>query len=60
MLFIYKRHKFVVIVLIVQIKAAVSATRNIRGLPSAPGMEKDMAFVDMFDFLQSFFGFQVI
>lgn len=59
MLFIYKQHKFIITALIMQIKAAVSAIRNIHGLPSDPGTQRDMTVVDLFDFLQSFFGFQV-
>lgn len=43
-----------------QIKAAVAAVRNLHGLPSAPEIQKDAASMDLFDYLQGFFGFQVI
>lgn len=44
----------------IQIKAAVAAIRNVRGLPSAQDFEKHGAFTDLFDFLQYCFGFQVL
>lgn len=44
----------------IQIKAAVAAIRNIRGIPSANDFQKHGGFIDLFDFLQYCFGFQVI
>lgn len=44
----------------IQVKAAVAAVRNIRGLPSAEDFQKHGAFTDLFDFLQYCFGFQVL
>ncbi|XP_057992637.1 putative callose synthase 8 isoform X1 [Hevea brasiliensis] len=41
-----------------EIKAAVAAVRNIRGLPSAQDFHKCGPFIDLFDFLQCCFGFQ--
>ncbi|EXC11740.1 Putative callose synthase 8 [Morus notabilis] len=41
-----------------EVKAAVAAVRNIRGLPSAEDFQKHGAFTDLFDFLQYCFGFQ--
>ncbi|KAI4323117.1 hypothetical protein L6164_022748 [Bauhinia variegata] len=41
-----------------EIKAAIAAVRNVRGLPSAQDFNKHGAFVDLFDFLQHCFGFQ--
>ena len=46
--------------MIIQVKVAIAAVRNIRGLPSAQDLQKHGAFVDLFDFLQYCFGFQVI
>lgn len=43
----------------VQIKAAIAAVHNTRGLPSAPDFQKSGAFMDLFDFLHYCFGFQV-
>lgn len=45
--------------LIIQIKAAVAAVRNIRGLPSTQDLEKTGSFMDLFEFLGVVFGFQV-
>lgn len=45
---------------IIQVKVAIAAVRNIRGLPSAQDFQKHGAFIDLFDFLQYCFGFQVI
>ncbi|KAF2314466.1 hypothetical protein GH714_026752 [Hevea brasiliensis] len=42
-----------------EIKAAVAAVRNIRGLPSAQDFHKCGPFIDLFDFLQCCFGFQM-
>ncbi|KAJ0046231.1 hypothetical protein Pint_04895 [Pistacia integerrima] len=42
----------------VQIKAAIAAVRNTRGLPSAQYFQKSGDFVDLFEFLQYRFGFQ--
>ncbi|KAK4256006.1 hypothetical protein QN277_008927 [Acacia crassicarpa] len=42
-----------------EIKAAIAAIRNIRGLPPPQDFKKNSAFVDLFDFLQHCFGFQV-
>jgi hypothetical protein len=44
----------------VQIKVALAAIRNIRGLPSAQDVQKHGRVRDLFDFLQYWFGFQVI
>lgn len=44
---------------LIQIKAAIAVTRNVRGLPPAQDFKKHGAFVDLFDFLQHCFGFQV-
>lgn len=44
---------------LIQIKAAIAVIRNVRGLPSAQDFKKHGAFVDLFDFLQHCFGFQV-
>ncbi|VVA18902.1 PREDICTED: callose synthase [Prunus dulcis] len=41
-----------------EIKAAVAAIRNIRGIPSANDFQKHGDFIDLFDFLQYCFGFQ--
>ncbi|KAH9723652.1 putative callose synthase 8 [Citrus sinensis] len=41
-----------------EIKAAIAAVRNTRGLPSAPDFQKSGAFMDLFDFLHYCFGFQ--
>ncbi|XP_050112527.1 putative callose synthase 8 [Malus sylvestris] len=41
-----------------EIKAALAAIRNIRGIPSANDFQKHGDFIDMFDFLQYCFGFQ--
>ncbi|KAI4333411.1 hypothetical protein L6164_018231 [Bauhinia variegata] len=41
-----------------EIKAAITAIRNVRCLPSAQDFNKSGAFVDLFDFLQHCFGFQ--
>ncbi|PON83360.1 Glycosyl transferase [Trema orientale] len=41
-----------------EIKVAVAAVRNVRGLPSAQDFQKHGAFTDLFDFLQYCFGFQ--
>lgn len=46
--------------IITQIKAAVAAISNVRGLPSAQDFQKNGPFTDLFDFLQWSFGFQVI
>lgn len=43
-----------------QIKAAVTALRSICRVPSLEDLQKDAASMDLFDLLQSFFGFQVI
>lgn len=45
---------------LIQIKAAIAVIRNVRGLPPAQDFKKHGAFVDLFDFLQHCFGFQVI
>lgn len=41
-----------------EIKAAVAAIRNIRGIPSANDFQRHGDFIDLFDFLQYCFGFQ--
>ncbi|KAH9779597.1 putative callose synthase 8 [Citrus sinensis] len=41
-----------------EIKAAIAAVRNTRGLPSGPDFQKSGAFMDLFDFLHYCFGFQ--
>ncbi|KAJ6377553.1 hypothetical protein OIU76_026514 [Salix suchowensis] len=41
-----------------EIKAAVAAVRNIRGLPSTQDLEKTGSFMDLFEFLGVVFGFQ--
>ncbi|KAK9204378.1 hypothetical protein WN943_014638 [Citrus x changshan-huyou] len=41
-----------------EIKAAIAAVHNTRGLPSAPDFQKSGAFMDLFDFLHYCFGFQ--
>ncbi|CAK9325304.1 unnamed protein product [Citrullus colocynthis] len=41
-----------------EIKAAVAAISNVRGLPSATDFQKNGPFTDLFDFLQWSFGFQ--
>ncbi|XP_056172840.1 putative callose synthase 8 isoform X2 [Syzygium oleosum] len=41
-----------------EIKAAVTALRSICRLPSLEDLQKDAASMDLFDLLQSFFGFQ--
>ncbi|CAK7351703.1 unnamed protein product [Dovyalis caffra] len=41
-----------------EIKAAVAAVCNIRGLPSVQDLQKCGPFMDLFQFLQFFFGFQ--
>ncbi|KAI3865921.1 hypothetical protein MKX03_024071 [Papaver bracteatum] len=41
-----------------EIKAAVGAVRNVRGLPSADNVPKSGATIDLLDWLQSWFGFQ--
>ncbi|XP_015581453.2 putative callose synthase 8 isoform X1 [Ricinus communis] len=41
-----------------EIKAAVAAVRNVRGLPSAQDFNKCGPFIDLFEFLQCCFGFQ--
>ncbi|KAF3442292.1 hypothetical protein FNV43_RR16208 [Rhamnella rubrinervis] len=41
-----------------EVKVAIAAIRNIRGLPSAQDFQKHGAFIDLFDFLQYCFGFQ--
>ncbi|XP_050370862.1 putative callose synthase 8 isoform X1 [Argentina anserina] len=41
-----------------EIKAAVAAIRNIRGIPSDEDFQKHGKFIDLFDFLQYCFGFQ--
>ncbi|RZC67481.1 hypothetical protein C5167_011170 [Papaver somniferum] len=41
-----------------EIKAAVGAVRNVRGLPSADNVPKPGATIDLLDWLQSWFGFQ--
>ncbi|KAI6687102.1 hypothetical protein NL676_023930 [Syzygium grande] len=41
-----------------EIKAAVTALRSICHLPSLEDLQKDAASMDLFDLLQSFFGFQ--
>lgn len=43
-----------------QIKAALTALRNIRGLPVMQDLQKPGAAVDLFDCLQCWFGFQVM
>ena len=43
-----------------QIKVALAAIRNIRGLHSAQDVQKHGRVRDLFDFLQYWFGFQVI
>ncbi|XVF18368.1 hypothetical protein REPUB_Repub11eG0015500 [Reevesia pubescens] len=44
---------------LLQIKAAIEAVRNVRGLPSAENFQKRGNFLDLFEFLQYSFGFQV-
>lgn len=44
----------------IQVKAAIAAVRNVRSLPSDQYFQKHGAFIDLFDFLQYCFGFQVI
>ncbi|XP_050220253.1 putative callose synthase 8 isoform X2 [Mercurialis annua] len=41
-----------------EIKAAVAAVRNVRGLPSAQDFNKCGPLIDLFEFLQCCFGFQ--
>ncbi|KAM6584955.1 hypothetical protein CsatB_011957 [Cannabis sativa] len=41
-----------------EIKAAIAAVRNVRGLPSAQDFQRHGEFIDLFDFLQYCFGFQ--
>ncbi|KAH7543937.1 hypothetical protein JRO89_XS15G0067100 [Xanthoceras sorbifolium] len=41
-----------------EIKAAIAAVRNTRGLPSAQDFQKTGAFMDLFEFLHYCFGFQ--
>ncbi|XP_012074237.1 putative callose synthase 8 isoform X2 [Jatropha curcas] len=41
-----------------EIKAAIGAVRNVRGLPSSEDFNKCGPFIDLFDFLQCCFGFQ--
>ncbi|XP_065861638.1 putative callose synthase 8 isoform X1 [Euphorbia lathyris] len=41
-----------------EIKAAVAAIRNVRGLPPAEDFHKCGPFIDLFEFLQCCFGFQ--
>ena len=43
----------------IQIKVAVAAVRNVRGLPSAQDFYKSGPFIDLFEFLKCCFGFQV-
>lgn len=43
-----------------QIKAAIAALRNIRGLPVKQDLKKPGVSVDLFDCLQCWFGFQVM
>ncbi|KAF7836581.1 putative callose synthase 8 [Senna tora] len=42
-----------------EIKAAIAAICNTRGLPSPQDFKKNGTFIDLFDFLQHCFGFQV-
>lgn len=44
----------------IQVKAAIAAVRNVRSLPADQYFQKHGAFIDLFDFLQYCFGFQVI
>lgn len=44
----------------IQIKVALAAIHNIRGLHSAQDVQKHGGVRDLFDFLQYWFGFQVI
>ncbi|KAK4851376.1 hypothetical protein QYF36_014627 [Acer negundo] len=41
-----------------EVKAAIAAVRNTRGLPSAQDFQKSGAFMDLFEFLHYCFGFQ--
>ncbi|KAJ7948849.1 Callose synthase-like protein [Quillaja saponaria] len=41
-----------------EIKVAIAAIRNVRGLPPAQDFKQHGTFVDLFDFLQHCFGFQ--
>ena len=43
-----------------QIKVSVAAVRNVRGLPFLENFGRRTANVDLFDWLQFCFGFQVI
>lgn len=43
-----------------QIKAAVAIVRNTRGLPPPEDFQRHQPFVDLFEFLQYAFGFQVL
>lgn len=44
----------------IQIKLSVAAVRNVRGLPFLEDFRKRVAYLDLFDWLQFCFGFQVI
>lgn len=44
----------------IQIVDAIAAIRNIRGLPSVQDFQKQGRVRDLLDFLQYWFGFQVI
>lgn len=44
----------------IQIKAAVAILRNTRGLPPPEDFQRHQPFVDLFEFLQYAFGFQVL
>lgn len=45
--------------IVLQIKLSVAAIRNVRGLPFLDDFKKRVALVDLFDWLQFCFGFQV-
>lgn len=45
---------------LLEIKAAIAAVRNIRGLPLAQDLNNCAPFADLFEFLQRCFGFQEI
>lgn len=47
------------IMLVLQIKFSVAAVRNVRGLPFIEDLKRRVAHIDLFDWLQFCFGFQV-